>query len=185
MTCIAGLVHEGRVYLGADSAGVAGWDLTIRKDRKVGVVGPMAIGFTTSFRMGQLLLRGFSPPRFHEGDDPYHYLLDQFVDAVRSRLKSGGYAKVDGGRDEGGAFLIGLRGRLFHMEADFQVGEAADGFDACGCGQAYAKGALAATHGDPEKRIKQALRVAEQFSAGVRGPFHIVATDAAPAEVAA
>jgi hypothetical protein len=35
MTCIVGLVEEGKIYLGAVSAGVGGWSLTLRKDRKV------------------------------------------------------------------------------------------------------------------------------------------------------
>ena len=30
MTCIVGLVHEGVVYIGGDSAGVAGLSLTVR-----------------------------------------------------------------------------------------------------------------------------------------------------------
>ena len=180
MTCIVGLVHDGRVYMGADSAGVAGLDMTVRKDRKIGMVGPMALGFTTSFRMGQLLLHGFSPPRFHPGDDPYAFLLGQFVDAVRDRFKTGGFTKIDGGREDGGTFLIGLAGRLFSMEADFQIGEAADGFDACGCGQAYARGALSVTAGrPPEERLSAALSAAERFSAGVRAPFNFVTTEAA------
>ena len=179
MTCIVGLVHQGRVFMGADSAGLAGLHLTIRRDRKIGMVGPMAIGFTTSFRMGQLLLRGFTPPRWHWGDDPYEFLLDQFVDAVRNRFKAGGYVKIDNGREDGGTFLIGLGGRLFSMEDDFQIAEAADEFDACGCGEAYAKGALAASANCPvEERLSGALRAAERFSAGVRGPFHFVTTDA-------
>ena len=36
MTCIAGLVDSnGDIYIGGDSAGVAGYDLTIRADEKV------------------------------------------------------------------------------------------------------------------------------------------------------
>ena len=35
MTCIVGLVHEGVVYIGGDSAGVAGLSLTVRADEKV------------------------------------------------------------------------------------------------------------------------------------------------------
>ena len=35
MTCIVGLVHEGVVYIGGDSAGVGGLSLTVRADEKV------------------------------------------------------------------------------------------------------------------------------------------------------
>lgn len=32
MTCVVGLVAEGKVWMGADSAGVSGWDLRTRAD---------------------------------------------------------------------------------------------------------------------------------------------------------
>lgn len=35
MTCIVGLKHENSVWIGGDSAGVAGLSVTIRKDPKV------------------------------------------------------------------------------------------------------------------------------------------------------
>jgi ATP-dependent protease HslVU (ClpYQ) peptidase subunit len=180
MTCIVGLVSHGRVFIGGDSAGVAGYNLTARKDPKVGRVGPLVIGFTTSFRMGQLLLFGFTPPRFIRGhDEPYAWMQESFIPAARARLKEGGYVKIDSGREDGGSFLVGLTDRLFQVEDDFQVAENHASFDACGCGHAYAKGALAAmADGAPEDRIQRSLEIAERFSAGVRGPFTILATDA-------
>jgi len=32
MTAVVGIVRNGRVHLGADSAGVSGWSLTLRAD---------------------------------------------------------------------------------------------------------------------------------------------------------
>lgn len=53
MTCIVGYVTPAReVVMGADSAGVAGYDLRIRRDVKVFHAGPFLIGYTSSFRMG-------------------------------------------------------------------------------------------------------------------------------------
>jgi hypothetical protein len=52
VTAIVGLVHEGTVYIGGDSAGVSGYSMTVRADAKVFTVGPYLLGFTTSFRMG-------------------------------------------------------------------------------------------------------------------------------------
>lgn len=67
MTAIAGLVHDGRVLIGADSGGVAGWTLNVRKDSKVFTNGAYVMGFTTSFRMGQLLRWAFKPPAPRQG----------------------------------------------------------------------------------------------------------------------
>ena len=80
--------------------------------------------------------------------------------------------------ETGGVWLVGYRGRLFYVGDDYQVGEYACGFGAVGCGEGYALGALFALHngGKPKKRIMIALRAAEYFSAGVRGPFRVLSS---------
>jgi ATP-dependent protease HslVU (ClpYQ) peptidase subunit len=181
VTAIVGLVHQGQVYIGGDSGGVAGWDLVIRADRKVFRNGSYIFGFTTSYRMGQLIQYGFSPPEPPE-EDLHRFMVTTFVDALRDCLKSGGYQKTDNGRDEGGTFLVGVAGRLFQIQADYHVGEAADPFSACGCGANVALGALYATStvNDPTERLTIALGAAERFSNGVRGPFAFVSSDHTP-----
>ena len=52
MTCIVGLIDGRRVWMGGDSAGVSGLDITVRADAKVFRNGDFLIGFTSSFRMG-------------------------------------------------------------------------------------------------------------------------------------
>ena len=147
----------------------------VRYDRKVFTNGPVAIGFTTSFRMGQLLAHSLSVPEPPADCNLHRWMVTSFVDAVRDCLKAGGYAQKDKEEERGGTFLVGIRGRLFHVSGDYQVGEPAAGFDACGCGFEIARGALAATRGRPAfDRVTTALRAAEEFSAGVRGPFYIV-----------
>lgn len=173
MTCIVGLVDKGKVWIGGDSAGIAGWSRTIRKDQKVFHNGEFLMGFTTSFRMGQLLRFKFKPPTPVEGIDDYEYLCTAWIDAVRECLKSGGFSHVDKNREEGGMFLVGWRGRLFSVDSDFQVGEPQLGYDAVGCGEDIALGALFATDGPPRRRVLTALKAAENFSIGVAGPFVI------------
>lgn len=176
MTCIVGLVHDNTVYLGGDSAGTAGWDMTVRSDPKVFRNGPFLIGYTTSFRMGQLLRFRFQPPPHHPPEmDDLEFMATAFVDGVRQCFKDYGYTKIDSSREEGGAFLVGYRGRLYSVGSDFQVGVPADPFDAAGCGDQVARGAMfvQSPDTDPRKRITAALMAAERFSAGVRGPFVI------------
>ncbi|MFA5385644.1 MAG: hypothetical protein WC364_13495 [Eubacteriales bacterium] len=179
MTCIAGLIDSGIVYMGADSAGVAGYDLSIRADQKVFISGSFLMGFTTSFRMGQLLRYKLDPPKHPYTDngqlmDEYKYMVTIFIDAVRQCLKDGGYALKDKEQEQGGTFLVGYRGRLFQVEDDYQVGELLDGFAAVGCGDQVALGSLYSTRGEPPvNRIRMALEAAERYSAGVRHPFVI------------
>lgn len=174
MTCIVGLVDGGDVWLGGDSAGVAGWTLSIRKDPKVFKVGAVLIGFTSSFRMGQLLAHTFTPPSPRVGQDPFGFMVADFIPAVRACFERGGWAGLKDGKHEGGQFLVARAGRLFSIAEDFQVGEGACGFAAAGVGADQALGALHATAGLPaRKRVLKALEAAEALSIGVRGPFTV------------
>jgi hypothetical protein len=172
MTAIVGLVHAGRVYLGGDSAGVSGMSLTVRADAKVFRRKRYVFGFTTSFRMGQLIRYSMRLPRPENDLDAF--MATTFIDELRDCLKTGGWAAKENEREEGGTFLVGVRGRLFAVYDDYQVARAADGFAAVGCGDQPALGALFATAGTglgPRRRVLSALGAAERFSAGVRGPF--------------
>ena len=173
MTCIVGLVDDGKVYIGGDSAGVGGYDLTVRADKKVFRNGDFVMGFTSSFRMGNLLQHTLEPPRRHPDDDIHKYMVSDFVDAVRACLKKGGYATKQNESETGGTFLVGYEGRLFTIHDDYQVGEGLDNFAACGCGESFALGSLYTSKGSPRSRVLQALSAAERFSAGVRSPFHV------------
>lgn len=175
MTCIVGLVDNGKVYIGGDSAGMDGrYAMQVRADRKVFRNGEFIFGFTTSFRMGQLLAHSLQPPRRHQTDEVYAYMVTEFIDAVRECLKKGGYAEKNNEAERGGTFLVGYAGRLFEIHSDYQVAETVDGISACGCGDMIALGALAATAGDPPlERLEKALSAAERFSGGVRSPFHL------------
>lgn len=171
MTCIVGVTLNNKVYIGGDSAGVGGYDLVHRKDEKVFKNGDFLFGFTSSFRMGQLLRYSFSPPPMKENQDLYAYMVTDFIDAVRYCMKNGGYMRKEDGAEEGGHFLVGHKGRLFHIEGDFQVGESVESYASVGCGSSYAMGSMFSTEGmDPQERINIALKAAERFSAGVCGP---------------
>ena len=175
MTCIVGIVHEGRVWIGGDSAGVAGHSLTRRRDEKVFVNGDFIMGFTNSFRMGQILAYTFTPPRFHPDEDVYAFMVTDFINSVRDCFKQGGYAEKYNEAERGGTFLVGFHGRLFYIDSDYQVGESLAGFDACGSGADIALGALYANRRDtPKERILTALNAAETYNTCVCAPYRVL-----------
>jgi ATP-dependent protease HslVU (ClpYQ) peptidase subunit len=180
-TAIAGIAKDGKVWIGGDSAGidVGNLALTVRGDEKVFVNGDFVFGFTSSFRMGQLLRYSFEPPAKIQDQSLNEYMVTTFIDAVRECLKNGGFQEKENEVETGGTFLVGHQGHLFMIDTDYQVGESLDGYDAVGCGSQVSKGALFVlkeTHPslDPEKQIEMALQAAEHHSGGVRGPFHVV-----------
>lgn len=171
-----GLVEDGIVYMGGDSAGVSGFNLTVRADEKVFRNGNYLMGFTSSFRMGQLLRYAFDPPIIEQGEDINKFMTTRFVDAVRQCLKDGGYARKENEEESAGTFLVGYKGRLFKIESDYQVGTSVLKFDAAGCGESFALGALFLMDPGlaPQGKVEMALWVAEQFSTGVRWPFKVL-----------
>jgi len=193
VTCIVGIRTPEGCVIGGDSAAVDDLALTVRADPKVFNLGPtLAVGFTTSFRMGQIL-------RFHHGikstmlprpdEDIYRWVVKTFIPAARSALKEHGYMKISDNREDGGRFLLAVQDRLFAVYDDFQVGEPVAPFAAVGCGGDLALGALYALSpqvsytmqdlgggSGAESCIEIALKAAEAGSAGVRGPFYSVRT---------
>ena len=186
MTCIVGYIDKttNDVYIGGDSAGVAGLHVVKRADEKVfekkNNRGKMVFGFTSSFRMGQILRYCFDIPDHDPRVDDYTYLCKDFISGLMDCYKKFGYFKRDDeGARRGGTFLMGYNGNLYNIEGDFQVGKVLDNFDACGCGVYYALGAmeiLNKSNISSEEKVKQALKVAEKFSGGVMAPFNIINT---------
>lgn len=171
MTCIAAIAEKGVVYMGGDSAGVAGLSITIRADEKVFINNGFIFGFTSSFRMGQLLQYKFDPPKQKASQSDMAYMVTDFIDAVRKCFADNGFDKNG---NLGGTFLVGYNGRLYRIDSDYQVGIPSSGYDSVGCGHDLAKGSLFSTKGKPEDRIKTSLEAAAKFSGGVEAPFKII-----------
>ena len=176
MTCIVGIAQGGKVYMGGDSASAAGWEVKRTTLSKVFRINGFIIGYTSSFRMGQLLEHRLDVPSQKEGVEDLAYMVKVFIESVRQCLKDGGYTKIESNREESGTFLVGYKGRLYIVCDDFQVNESRDGFNACGCGSEYALGALKIMDEDnePRSRIRKALKVAAWFSGGVVEPFKVI-----------
>lgn len=168
MTCIVGIEHKGKVWMGGDSAGTNSMmNQTIRDDKKVFINGDFIIGFCGSFRMGQLLNYTLKPPVHPEGKSDMEYMVGDFMNAVKMCLDVG---------EEGlePNFLCGYRGKLYEIEGDYQVGIPQKGFAAIGSGGDLATGSIMSSKGNPKKRILVALKAAESGNAAVRAPFIVL-----------
>ena len=190
MTCIVGIVSEDGVTIGGDSAGVGGYyNVSVRKDSKVFTKGKFLFGFCGSFRLGQLLRYSFEAPDHDPRTDVDTYLRTTWLSALRKCLKDGGFARNEQGEEQAphSSFLVGYAGRLFEVEQDFQVGENVSPFNAVGCGEQFAKGALSVLKDlsfiPDDKKVLFALEAAAEHSGGVRGPFNVqtLANEKAPA----
>lgn len=170
MTCVVGLVSKGKVYIGADSLGSDGFTQQVRKEPKVFKNGEFLIGCTSSFRMIDILKWKFNPPTVKD-DNLHKFMVTEFVDAVRTLFVENGYS-ITSDDWKSGCFLIGVKGRLFSIERDFQVYE--QDFYAVGSGAYHALGSLyTSKRNSPIKDIEKALETAEHFVTSVGRPFII------------
>lgn len=181
MTAIAAVRTKTNVVMGADSAGMntGSYSLYIRRDKKIFRVGPFVIGYTTSFRMGQLLRFGsgdLSLDRLKPAGDGLAFMVRAFVPRMREILKNEGFMTVKDNVERGGQFLVAYGRRLFTIHGDLQVEELHEDYAACGCAEGVIWGSLYSTDGDPHGRVRLALEAAEHHSGGVRRPFVLMET---------
>ncbi len=191
MTCIVAVTDGTRALIGGDSAAVGEHELHLRATRKVFRTGPYLIGFTRSWRMGQILRHGTrfpDPPATREGEALEHFMVCEFVPAVRAAFKEHGFAKtarvtigmdlIEEGQELSGVFLVALAGQIFEVRADYQVMRPIAAHAAVGSGATAALGALHALSTDAqlslEARARTALEAAELYTPSVRRPFHLV-----------
>jgi hypothetical protein len=186
MTCIVALIHENKVYLGSDAAASDDKSGLIvqRTDPKVFKVGQFGIGFTDSFRMGQILQYNWTPPKYTPtagNKNLDKFMRTKFVDSVKEVFKEHGYGSFGSGTedgDEGGIFLVAVAGtgRIFTMDLDYHIGEADVAYMAEGSGQQVALGSLYSTTQvkTPRRRVRTALEASAKFIMSVRGPFTII-----------
>jgi ATP-dependent protease HslVU (ClpYQ) peptidase subunit len=200
MTCIVGMADEsaGAVMLGADSAGSDGWTIDAYTTPKlVGLRLPdgtlpkgrhdIVIGYTGSYRMGQLLAHRLTLPERGRPASmtPERYLVARFIPAIRKLFKDEGYAKVENAVEQGGNFLVGLEGHLFEVQGDFSVLESTQGVMAVGSGEHIARGALYTvtrhmTGVRPVRALRIALEAAEATVTTVAGPRSYIASGNVP-----
>jgi hypothetical protein len=113
MTCIVGIETPRGVLLGADSmsAETTCWTADVCVEPKVFRAGAYVMGFTTSFRMGDLLRHQarLEPP---SGRGSLHrHLVTKVIPALRELFKGGGFATSKDGAESGGCFLLGRAGK--------------------------------------------------------------------------
>ena len=170
MTCVVGVSKGNRTWLGGDSQDTRGDMQTTRTDSKTFKRGPYILGFSGSFRGGQLLRHVFEPPTPPESGDLLQFMVTHFVPGLRSCFDVGGFVN-----DEEMDCLAATRGQLFYVGSDYQISQADE--MVIGSGTPYAMGSLYATKTKaPRTRVLTALEAAVEYDTGCCGPFNVVNT---------
>lgn len=179
MTCIIGLKHKKKVYIGGDSCAVGGYETRVFSNKKVFYIGNnnnrMLIGYSGSFRMGQIIQYHVQPSEITLPIEKY--LVRKFIPVLRKTLEKHKWLKQESGSDninDDGQFLVGLKGQVFCIYEDFQVHSVSDNILTLGSGSSYALGAmLALADVPPKKRILTALEISGQLTTSVCAPYYV------------
>jgi hypothetical protein len=188
MTAIAAIALRGRVWIGGDSAAVEqSHYLDLAATPKVFTLGEgrMVLGYTSSFRMGHALQHRLTlPPALPGAGDVElldRWMAVEFMDAVRQVMRDVGYMKREYDREQGGQFLVGVRGHIYQCDDDFHARRQHLPYAACGAGISACLGAMWMVMQDqdrllgqpPESILRDVLAAAEACVVTVRGPFHV------------
>lgn len=169
MTCIVGVVADGKVHMGADSCG-SNHTWRAVENPKVFAVGDMLIGCTGTFRMIDVLRYQVAGVRRSDENDD-RYIRFGFCENVRRLFQETG---LSDGKSFNGSFLVGYKGHLYEIVGDFGVLNCPGWGMSVGSGEEAARGSLWTTREmglSPEQRISHALESAEAVIPSVRRPF--------------
>lgn len=185
MSCVVGLAHHGRVWLGGDSAANYGPQRVQYRTPKVFRRGQFLLGVVGSFRLRDILHHDMNLPRRRPRQSVENFIVSAFVEELRLTCELLKFDLPSEGIEPSeapgsGAALVAYGGRLFVLDWDYHVGEVHDPWMALGSGAEFALGSLYTSRNEhdpywsPELRIRAALEAAAKYTGEVQAPFRLV-----------
>lgn len=177
MTCIVAIEQNGTVIMGGDRLGSNGHTGAPVSESKVFTKSGVTIGYTSSFRMGQLLQYALTIPVIPEEDLDKWVAVD-LMQAIRAVYSENGWDETSNGKASGGSFLLAVKGRCYEIQSDYSFIRQISGEYAVGSGKDYALGSLRSTRGrmTASKRIIESLETAAEYVVSVSAPFDVIDT---------
>jgi ATP-dependent protease HslVU (ClpYQ) peptidase subunit len=178
MTCIVAVKHNKKIYMGGDRC-LSDYESSFympTTDPKIFKKDNMVIGYAGSVRMGKVIKYDFEPPKSNVRNLEKYMNID-FINALRECLERNNLKldSVSPERNDVADLIIGMRGRIFIVEDDWQVTEHTYDYLSIGSGSPYALGSLHSTADlPPNERVEKALKAADQFSITVCQPFDYI-----------
>lgn len=184
MSVVVAVTDGETVCIGADSLVADGDDDAFERKNppKCFRWEPFVMGVVESLRVNDIVYGLFEPPRIARSVDPYQYMVESFVPALRKTLRENSVA-MEWHHDSGSSFytpedfrmVVGVRGRLFVVESTFAISEPTDAYTAIGAGDVYALGSLYSTRAwkRPKDRVRTALQAASKYASSVGGALVI------------
>lgn len=176
MTCIVAFkTVEGHTVLAGDFMASNGH--SFRKVRSAKIFKKAencAIGYTDSFRMGQILEHVWSMPDRSVNCDDEEYLYINIVESLRTTFSALNYGTKGAKEEYFGSFLLVYKDRIFEVQGNMSMLEFVEDMCAVGSGQDAALGAMMAL-GTPT--LDQVEGYLEQVFMATNFVTHTVSTE--------
>lgn len=175
MTCIVAIETADGVWMGGDRAGSNRYTIHAQDASKTFTNGPLLIGYTTSFRMGQILQYALTVPSHTLTWDVDRWVATDLMKAIREAYTEHGWDRLTENVAQGGNFLAAVAGRCYEIQSDYSFTRRTSGEYAVGSGEDHAFGSLHSTRDwdDAAARVTAALEAAAEHVTTVCGPFDI------------
>jgi len=172
MSCVAGIVEDGKIWMGGDSAGTTDDGLQYSCLRsKVFHNGEVLIGSVGDGRV-QDLFENHEMPDIPLGLGAIWHVVTWMEVILASEQPAKEGSKLAPG------CMVGVRGELFVVSENYNYVQPRQGYWAIGSAGEIALGSLYATAEDGdmsiEDRIEMALAASAEFHSTVRAPFTIL-----------
>jgi ATP-dependent protease HslVU (ClpYQ) peptidase subunit len=174
MTCVVGLLSEGKVYMGCDTRSrtiTSNSEVVNGFFEKIFQKNGFLFGICGNALYFNILKYRFNPPTRPTKVPELKYLKTLFVNKIQDCLKEAKYLE----KDENVSILLGSD-KLYCIDSIYNVVEIKDPYFSIGSGSDYALRALEATRQldlTPKERIELALKEACKFDNACSPPFII------------
>lgn len=174
MTCVIALVKHDRIHMMGDKMSSGEGLKNITKRPKVFKKEGFIVGYSGSFRIGQLLEFTWNPPKILVGTDFDTFMYKTVVDSLKECMVADGSSS----ETEGESLLLGYQGVLYELQEDYSLFEL-ENYGAVGCGWLSALSALnaldmAGCEHSARERLQIALSTSAKLVPGVSSEYDYI-----------
>lgn len=177
MTCIVGVVNNGKIYFGADSQMSDGNLKLMVSDEKVFIKSNIIFGVAGNCRFSKLLKYYLDIPPQDDGMSDIFYLHHMIVENIRKLALDYGYSEKENNQESINSYtIIGYKDTIYSLDAMFSLSKIDIKYWAEGTGRQVALGVMYNLRNENmpiKEKILKALEASEYFSSGVSYPFQI------------
>ena len=178
MTCIISYKQDGKVILAGDKAGSNGFSGHLSKEPKVFTNGDFMIGYTTSFRMGQILNHLWTAPKRKVDQNTVKYLYVDVIPSIMECFDDHNFG--DSKENKYGNFVMVYENEIYEVQGDMSMLQHDTDIVCVGSGEYHATAAVRVLldyEHDDKKILNKAFKVVSDNIVSVSKEFDFITSE--------